>query len=76
MARLLGGFAQEEILALGLSKLDDLDQGQLEVPKTEVKVEFNLDEPVCGGCTPGRPDGGAARVIPISPISAMQDLQL
>jgi TorA maturation chaperone TorD len=76
MARLLGGFAQEEILALGLSRLDDLDQGQLEVPKTEVKVEFNLDEPVCGGCTPSRPDGGAARVIPISPISAMQDLQL
>lgn len=76
MARLLGGFAQEEIVALGLSKLDDLDQGQLEVPKTEVKVEFNLDEPVCGGCTPGRPDGGAARVIPISPITAMQDLQL
>ncbi|MBK7615656.1 MAG: molecular chaperone TorD family protein [Burkholderiales bacterium] len=76
MARLLGGFAQEEIVAMGLSKLDDLDQGQLEVPKTEVKVEFNLDEPVCGGCTPSRPDGGAARVIPISPISAMQDLQL
>lgn len=73
MARMLGGFASEEIAALGLSKLDDLDRGQLEVPKADVKVEFNLDEPVCGGCTPGRPDGGAARVIPISPL---QDLQI
>lgn len=73
MARFLGGFASEEVDALGLSNLDDLDRGQLEVPKLDVKVEFNLDEPVCGGCTPRRPDGGAARVIPISPL---QDLQL
>lgn len=73
MARLLGGFAQEEIAALGLTQLDDLDRGQLEVPKSEIKVEFNPDEPVCGGCTPARPDGAAARVIPIAPL---QDLQL
>lgn len=73
MARFLGGFANEEVLAMGLSKLDDLDQGQLEVPKQDVKLEFNLDEPVCGGCEPSRPDGRAARVIPISPL---QDLQL
>ena len=73
MARFLGGFASEEITAMGLSHLDDLDQGQLEVPKLDVKVEFNLDEPVCGGCTPSRPDGGKARVIPISPL---QDLPL
>lgn len=75
MARLLGGFAQEEILALGLSNLDDLDQGQLEVPKAEVKVEFNLDEPVCGGCGPDLPGRNPDRVIPIAPASGVRDLQ-
>ena len=77
MARFLGGFAMEEIAAMGLSHLDDLDQGQLEVPKSEIKMEFNPDEPVCGECAPGRSDLGvglaAARVIPITPL---HDLQL
>lgn len=77
MARFLGGFAMEEIAAMGLSHLDDLDRGQLEVPKSEIKMEFNPDEPVCGECPPGRPDAGAglaaARVIPITPL---HDLQL
>lgn len=73
MARFLAGFANEEIVALGLSNLDDLDQGQLEVPKAEIKLEFDPDEPVCGECTPRRAEGGAARVIPITP---MQDFQL
>ncbi|MDP2255591.1 MAG: molecular chaperone TorD family protein [Polaromonas sp.] len=77
MARFLGGFAMEEIAAMGLSHLDDLDQGQLEVPKSEIKMEFNPDEPVCGECPPGLPERGAglaaARVIPITPL---HDLQL
>lgn len=77
MARFLGGFAIEEIAAMGLSHLDDLDQGQLEVPKSEIKMEFNPDEPVCGECPPGlleRVAGpAAARVIPITPL---QDLAL
>ncbi len=72
MARFLGGFAIEEIAAMGLNHLDDLDQGQLEVPKSEIKLEFNPDEPVCGECPSGlidRDDGrAAARVIPITPL--------
>lgn len=75
MARFLGGFADEEIVALGLSHLDDLDQGRLQVPKSEIKLEFNPDEPVCGECPSGQRDHGAesgsARVIPIKPL---QDL--
>lgn len=77
MARFLGGFANEEIAAMGLTHLDDLDQGQLEVPKSEIKLEFNPDEPVCGECSSGPRERGAgptaARVIPISPL---QDLGL
>lgn len=77
MARFLGGFANEEIAAMGLSHLDDLDQGQLEVPKSEIKLEFNPDEPICGECSSGPRERGAgptaARVIPISPL---QDLGL
>ena len=77
MARFLGGFADEEIVAMGLNHLDDLDQGRLEVPKSEIKLEFNPDEPVCGECPSGPPDHGAgvgrARVIPITPL---QDLVL
>ncbi len=76
MARFLGGFAAEEIAAMGLNHLDDLDQGQLEVPKSEIQLEFNPDEPVCGECPPGLAERGAAaagaRVIPIKPL---QDLQ-
>jgi len=77
MARFLNGFAIEEIAAMGLSHLDDLDQGRLEVPKSEIKLEFNPDEPVCGECPSGLLEPGvgraAARVIPITPL---QDLQL
>lgn len=49
MARFLAGFAEEEILAMGL-RVDDADQSRLEVPKAEVRVEFDPDEPVCNGC--------------------------
>lgn len=52
MARFLGGFAEEEIAAMGLKRLDDLDMGRAVVPKSEIQVEFNADEPVCGGCGP------------------------
>jgi len=75
MARFLGGFAAEEIAAMGLAKLDDLDQGQLVVPKSEITLEFNPDEPVCGECPSGLMEhnqaAGKARVIP---ITALQDL--
>ncbi len=75
MARFLGGFAVEEIAAMGLTHLDDLDQGQLEVPKSEIKMEFNPDEPVCGACPsrPGDRSGGpeSTRVIPIQPLRGL-----
>lgn len=49
MARFLAGFAEEEIQSMGL-RIEDADQGRLEVPKAEVKVEFDPNEPVCNGC--------------------------
>ncbi len=49
MARFLGGFAAEEIEAMGL-RIEDADQARLEIPKSEVRVEFNPNEPVCNGC--------------------------
>lgn len=49
MARFLGGFAEEEIQAMSL-RVEDADQARLEVPKAEVRVEFDPDEPVCNGC--------------------------
>ncbi|MCX7148983.1 MAG: molecular chaperone TorD family protein, partial [Rhodocyclales bacterium] len=49
MARFLGGFAAEEIEAMNL-RIEDTDQARLEVPKSEVRVEFNPNEPVCNGC--------------------------
>lgn len=77
MARFLSGFAVEEIAAMGLNHLDDLDQGQLKVPKSEIQLEFNPDEPVCGECPPGLTEREApangARVIPIAPL---HDLEL
>jgi TorA maturation chaperone TorD len=73
MARFLNGFAIEEIAAMGLTKLDDLDQGQLVIPKSEITLEFNPDEPVCGECPSGLTDRmeapGKLRVIPITPVS-------
>lgn len=49
MAKLLGEFAEGEIAALRL-RIEDQDKGRLVVPKSEVKVEFNPDEPVCNAC--------------------------
>jgi TorA maturation chaperone TorD len=49
MARFLGGFAAEEIEAMSL-RIEDADQARLEVPKDEIRVEFNPNEPVCNGC--------------------------
>lgn len=49
MARFLGGFAAEEIEALGL-RIEDADQARPVVPKAEVRVEFDPNEPICNGC--------------------------
>lgn len=64
MAKFLGGFADEEIAAMGLKRLEDLDMGQIVVPKSEIQVEFNPDEPVCGGCPPvsDKPIGGTGNI--------------
>ena len=62
MARFLHGFAEEEIVALGLKRLDDLDMGRAVVPKSEIQVEFNPDEPVCGGCGPSDAKSAGAGV--------------
>ena len=53
IARLLQGFAEEE-LALLKVRVDDADGGREEVPKSEIQVLFNPDEPVCGGCDHGK----------------------
>lgn len=50
MARLLGAFAESEIAVLRL-RIDDQDEGKTVVPKSEIKIEFNPDEPVCNACT-------------------------
>lgn len=50
MARFLGGFAEEEIAAMGLKRVEDLDQGRAVVPKREIALEFDPNEPVCGAC--------------------------
>jgi TorA maturation chaperone TorD len=53
MAHFLGGFAEEEIAAMNLKSLEDLDMGRAVIPKSEIQVEFNPDEPVCGACPSG-----------------------
>jgi putative dimethyl sulfoxide reductase chaperone len=52
MAKLLRGFADEEIARLRLH-IEDEDQARAVVPKSEVKVLFNPDEPVCNACGTG-----------------------
>lgn len=49
MAKFLAGFADEEIAAMQL-KVEDADQGKLLVPKVDVKVEFDPNEPECNAC--------------------------
>ncbi|WP_420475170.1 TorD/DmsD family molecular chaperone [Noviherbaspirillum sp. ST9] len=49
IARLLAAFAEDE-LALLQVHVEDADGGREVVPKAEVSVLFNADEPVCNGC--------------------------
>lgn len=53
MAKLLSELAEDEIMRLAL-RVDDADGGREEVPKSEVAVLFNPDEPVCGACEHGQ----------------------
>lgn len=54
MAKLLGAFAEDEIARLRL-RVDDADGGRPEIPKSDVAVLFNPDEPVCNACGTGEP---------------------
>jgi TorA maturation chaperone TorD len=65
MARFLAGFADEEIAAMRL-RVDDLNQGREVVPKSEVQVAFNPDEPVCNACTASNESSLPANAIPIA----------
>ena len=56
IARLLSAFAEDELTLLKV-RVDDADGGREVVPKSEVSVLFNPDEPVCNGCEHG---GGKA----------------
>ncbi len=49
IARLLAAFAEEELALLGV-RVDDVDGGRDVVPKAEIPLEFNPDDPVCGAC--------------------------
>ncbi len=49
VARLLQVFATEELALLGV-RVDDLDGGRETVPKSEIALLFNPEDPVCGAC--------------------------
>lgn len=53
MASLLRALADDELARLGL-RVEDADGGRDVVPKSEVAVLFNPEEPVCGACEHGR----------------------
>jgi putative dimethyl sulfoxide reductase chaperone len=55
MAAMLRDLSEVELQRLAL-RVDDLDGGREKVPKSEVDVLVNPDEPVCGACE----HGGAA----------------
>lgn len=52
IARLLSAVAEDELTLLKVH-VDDVDGGREVVPKSEVSVLFNPDEPVCNGCEHG-----------------------
>ncbi len=49
IARLLQVFAAEELALLGV-RVNDLDGGRESVPKSEIALMFNPQDPVCGAC--------------------------
>lgn len=52
IARLLSAFAEDELTLLNMH-VDDVDGGREVVPKSDVTVRFNPDEPICNGCEHG-----------------------
>ncbi|MEO8332019.1 MAG: molecular chaperone TorD family protein [Gallionella sp.] len=53
MARMLYAFTENELAVLQV-RVDDVDGGREAVPKSEISVLFNPDEPVCGSCAHGK----------------------
>lgn len=53
MARMLYAFTENELVVLKV-RVDDIDGGRNIVPKSEISVLFNPDEPVCGSCEHGK----------------------
>jgi len=47
-------------------RVDDIDGGREVVPKSEVQVAFNPDEPVCNACVTGNDSALPAGAIPIA----------
>lgn len=76
MAGFLGGFAEEEVAAMGLRRLEDLDEGREVVPKAEIQLEFDPDEPVCGGCADGTEAKRAPQVATVTVHRRLGDLQI
>lgn len=64
IARLLREFAEGEIDALGLG-VDDVDGGRLEVPKADVAIAVNPDEPECNACV-AQSANARSTVVPIT----------
>lgn len=58
IARLLRDFAEAELILLKV-RVVDVDGGREVVPKSEIQVLFNPDEPVCGGCDHGKQENRA-----------------
>ncbi|NMM29204.1 MAG: molecular chaperone TorD family protein [Glaciimonas sp.] len=52
IARLLSIFSENELTLLKV-RVDDVDGGREVVPKSEISVLFNPDEPVCNDCEHG-----------------------
>lgn len=59
IAALLVTFAESELALIGVH-VDDVDGGKEVVPKADIPLEFNPDDPVCGGCSSRDPDSAVA----------------
>lgn len=60
MARLLREFAEMELKAMSV-RVEDADEGKEIVPKSEISLLVNPDEPVCSACEHGGGDKGMTR---------------
>ncbi len=62
MARLLAAFAEGEIEALGI-RVEDVDTGRMRVPKADVAIEVDPEEPACNACVAGSTRDASPRPI-------------